>query len=177
MSPELTPTDAPAEGQAPEDATGPEPTATSPEPEAKPAEGKVFDEAYVKQIRKEAASARTELANTRKALAELQDAQKTDTQRLTERAEETARRNSELEARVLRYDIAAKRGLDLSLVNAIAGTTEEEIEANAAVIAERLAATKQTPSFDGGARTTPDRTKSPEEAHNDFLYGLLRPAS
>lgn len=180
MSQEPTPTAAPAEGLMPEGANGQEPTPVpkpTPEPAAKPAAEKSFGEEYVKQLRKESASARTTLSTVQAELDALKDRDKTDTQRLTDRAAESEKRAGAAETQLIRYEVAALRGLDLKMVNAIAGTTRDEIEANAAVIAESLAAVASAqpkpPGFDGGARSTPEATKPPDAAHNDFLLGLL----
>jgi hypothetical protein len=114
------------------------------------------------------------LAAVKAELNKLQDRDKSETERLTERVAESEQRAGAAEARLLRYDVAAERGLDLRLVNAIAGETREEIEANADVIAQRLEDSKpKLPGFDGGVRTTPEQTKPPDQAHNDFLLGVL----
>ena len=170
MSQEPTPTAPPTEGQEPTGANGQEPPAEStPKPE-----GKTFDEAYVKQLRKEAASARTELGTIKAELDKLKDRDKSEQERLTERVAESERRAGVAEARLIRYEVAADRGLNLSLANAIAGETREEIEANADAIAQSLqSAQPKPPSFDGGARTTPEQTKPADQAHNEFLLGIM----
>lgn len=175
MDQESTTTTAPAEGQEPEGAGGQEPSPEStPQAAAPAAEPKVFDEAYVKQLRKEAAASRSRLTAAEAELAQLKDRDKSETERLTERAAESEQRASAAEARLIRYQVAADRGLDLSLANAIAGETREEIESNADAIAQSLAQRQpKPPGFDGGARSTPEQVKPPEQAHNDFLLGIL----
>lgn len=169
MAQEATPANEPAEGQAPEGASGQEP-----QEESTPA--KTFDEAYVKGLRKEAAAARTEAASLKAELAKRDEADKSELERATERATESERRAVESEAKLMRFEVAAAHGFDARLAAALKGDTREEIEESADVIAEALQAqTSQPrmPSLDGGARKTPDEKKSPEAEHADFLLGVL----
>jgi hypothetical protein len=174
MDPESTPTS--SEGQAPtSDANGQAPTVESTEEATPKGAAKTFDEAYVKQLRKEAATSRTELAEVKSALAELQDRDKSESQRLAERVAESERRASEAESRLLRYSIVAERGLSLGAAEHLAGSTREEFEASADWMAQQLPQQppQTTPSFDGGARQTPEATKPPGQAHNDLLLRAM----
>jgi hypothetical protein len=172
MSPEPTPTATPAEGQVPEgEGQAPE------ESKVDEPKGKTFDEAYVKQLRKEAAAQRTALTEATAELSKLKDKDKSETERLTERVAESDRRASAAETRLARYEVIADRGLDVRVAAALAGETREEIEASAdaiaQVLAEQAADKSKPPSFDGGARKTPDATKPPEQEHNDFLLRAM----
>jgi hypothetical protein len=163
----------PSEGQTPDaDANGQEPTnATSNEGR----EPKAFDETYVKGLRKEAATHRNKATELEAELSKLRDRDKSETQRLTDRAAESERRASAAETRAMRFEIAAERGLDLADAMHFAGDTREEIEAAADHWAKRMSNSQpsKSPGFDGGARQTPDETKPPEQAHNDLLLRAM----
>jgi hypothetical protein len=138
---------------------------------------KMFDETYVKGLRREAASARTELGQTKTQLQELLDREKTDHERLTERAAASEARANEAETRALRYEIAAEKGLDITAAGFLSGTTRDEITATAEALAKLLEekAVAQAPGggFDGGARERSAASMTPEQAHNDFLMRAL----
>lgn len=154
------------EGQKPEDgATAKDDAGTA---------GKTFDEAYVKTLRKEAADNRKAREAAEARAKELEDRDKSDGEKLATRAAESERRATEAEARLLRLEVAAERGLKASAVPLLSGDTREEIEAHAdALAAFAKDNEKPTPGFDGGARKTPDETKPPEQAHNDWLMQAL----
>jgi hypothetical protein len=162
----------PGEGQTPE------PVANGQEPPASPTEGttpKVYDEAYVKALRKEAAEHRTKASKMETELGQLRDRDKSDSERLAERVTESEQRASEAETRALRFEIAAERGLQLADAMHFAGTTREEVEASADHWAKRMAETQpsKAPGFDGGPRQTPEHTKPPEQEHNDLLLRAM----
>jgi hypothetical protein len=161
------------EGQEPEGAaTGQEPnSATQNEPQG----GKTFDEAYVKGLRKEAATHRNKASELESELNTLRDRDKSEGQRLTDRVAESERRAAAAETKALRFEIAAERGLNLVDAMMLAGQTREEIEAAADHWAERMATSQPSkpPGFDGGARQTPEETKPPEQAHNDLLLRAI----
>lgn len=136
--------------------------------------GKTFDEAYVRSLRKEAADNRKALEAATARLQELEDRDKSETEKLAARAAESEARAVEAEARLLRLEVAAERNMKASAVPLLHGSTREEIEASA----DQLSAfaqdnAKPATGFDGGARKTPDETKPPEQAHNDFLLQAL----
>lgn len=168
MSQEPTPTVEP--GQEPEPTPGQEPTADT-TPRAEP---KTFDEAYVKQLRKEAASSRAELGQVKTKLGEIEDRDKTEQQRLTERVAESERRAGAAEMRLARFEVMAEHKIDLEYADLLAGETPEALQANAVKLAQLLSERSKSPGgFDGGARKTPDATKSPEQAHNDLLLRAM----
>jgi hypothetical protein len=144
---------------------------------------KTYDEKYVKDLRSQAAQnrtrakdAETRLESLEAELRKLQDADKTDGERLTERVTASERRASEAEARAIRYEVASAKGLDLKSAGFLTGTTREEIEAKADELAELLTDSKPSPNaggFDGGARTTPPEKRAPEQEHNDFLMRAM----
>jgi hypothetical protein len=170
MDPESTPTATPTEGQEPEGVEGQEPTAT---PQVTP-EAKTYDEAYVRQLRKEAAAQRTKASTAEEALAKLTDRDKTELQRLTEGAAESDKRAASAESKLTRYEVAAERKLDMSAASFLTGETREEIEASADKLSELLATkTEKPPSFDGGARATPPAGQTPADAHNALLLQAI----
>jgi len=110
-------------------------------------------------------------------LRELEDRDKTESEKLATRAAESERRAVEAEAQLLRLHVAADKGFSAQDVPLLQGTTRDEIEEFAdALIAyrQRNQTTSPPPAgFDGGVRDTPAAKKPPEQAHNDFLLGLL----
>lgn len=64
-------------------------------------------------------------------LKEFEDRDKSETQRLAERAEAAERRAVEVELRAMRLEVAAEKGLNPSQAKRLLGTTREEIEADA----------------------------------------------
>lgn len=175
-----TPTPEPAEGQTPqagtqEPQTGQEPGGTQ-EPTTEP---QAFDADYVKQLRTESAQYRKRLATAEKSLQEIADRDKSEAEKLAEKAAANERKALEAETRATRYEVAADRSLGLDAAAFLTGSTREEIEASADKLAELLAARvkEATPNpragFDGGARQTPEQTKPPEQAHNDLLMAAL----
>lgn len=139
------------------------------------AEPQTFDAAYVKSLRAEAAKSRKAKEAAEAALQERTDRDKTEAQRLADKAAENERKAAEAESKALRYEVAATRSLDLSAADFLSGQTREEIEASADKLAALLAdkAKPRGAGFDGGARKTPDATKTPEQAHNDLLLAAL----
>lgn len=157
-----------AKSEDPNAGQGEKPTETAPEK-------KVPDEAYVKALRKEAADNRKALEAATTRLREIEDRDKSESEKLTQRAAESDRRAVEAEAKLLRVEIAAERKMPARAVALLHGTTREEIEASADELAALLKETeKATPGFDGGARREqPPESKKPELAHNDWLLQAL----
>lgn len=106
-----------------------------------------------------------------KRLAEIEEAQKSEAQKVQERLEAAERRAAESEAKALRAEIAASKGVPVAL---LAGTTQEELEAAAdALIAFRGEAVK--PPVIPSQGKTPERTSpgSPAQVFGDFLTNQL----
>jgi hypothetical protein len=101
-----------------------ETTVETPE-QAPEAEPKTFDAEYVEKLRRENAKWRNEAranAEAAKRLADLEDANKSETQKVTERLAEAERKALEAEARVLRRDVAIEHKLtaeDAALLDTI----------------------------------------------------------
>jgi hypothetical protein len=169
-----SPTDADA-GQEPAADEGQEPTGEK-QPDAPDGEkGRSYSEAYVKQLRREASGYRTKLAELEERLSEHEDEKKSEHERLTEKLAATESRASDAEVKLLRYEVAAEQGLDMQAAAFLTGSTREEIELRADELA-KLLKDKAKPTaggFDGGARPKTPDTRSPEEAHNEFLTRAL----
>ncbi len=82
---------------------------------------------------------------------EYEDAKKSDQEKLDERAQEADRRATDAETRLLRYEVAAAKNVPLNQAHRLAGTTKEELEADADEFLKSLGE-QATTSFDGGAR-------------------------
>lgn len=157
-----------------------EPTAVE-DTKSEKRESKVPDEAYVKSLRHEAADNRKALEAANAKLAELEDRDRSDLEKAQrkiadaqKRVDEAVTRAERAEAYVVRQQVAVERDFKASAVPLLHGTTREEIEASAdALVAWAKDNEKQPLGFDGGARVTPPDPKSPEEAHNAFLMGIL----
>ena len=64
-------------------------------------------------------------------LKEFEDRDKTEAQKLVERAEAAERRAAEIESRALRLEVAAEKGLTPAQAKRLVGQTREELEADA----------------------------------------------
>lgn len=129
-------------GQKPEGQPEPPEPQEPPSSSGSPDEPK-FDEEYVKKLRQEAAGYRTQLK-------EYQDREKTDTQKATERAEAAEKALAEREAKLLRFEVAAAKGLDPDWAPRLSGSTKEELEADADKLLKKVGPDR--PNFDGGTR-------------------------
>lgn len=105
-----------------------------------------------------------------KRLAEMEDASKTDAEKLADaekRAEDAEAKVAEYERKAKRAgivaEVAAAKGVDADWLDHMAGDTREEIEANAAFIASKLAGTPIYPNVpdNGAGKGSPGMT--PEE--------------
>lgn len=134
------------------------PAATPPEGEQEPT---TFDADYVRSLRAEAAKYRTEAkanADAAKRLAEFEESQKSEQQKVAERAEAAERRAVEAESRALRLQIAADKGLTPKQAARLRGSSEEELSADAdELLAEFGGNGPRRPAGDigQGARTNP----------------------
>lgn len=102
----------------------PEPTSQPPAPPAPSADDTAAMKAALEKANKEAAAYRHKLK-------EFEDRDKTDSEKLTERAAAAEHRAAEAEARALRLEVAAAKGLTPSQVKRLVGSTREELEADA----------------------------------------------
>ena len=132
---------------------------------------RVYDEATVKKLRREAAEARTRANKAETQLQEIADEQKSEQERLAEKAEEAEKTAAEATARLIRYEVASAHGLDLKAAEFLTGSTREEIEERAGELVKLIADRPKAggSGFDGGARQPAKEKKSPEEEHNLLL--------
>lgn len=154
-----------------------EPTAAEPHGEVQGEQETVskadYDKLLAQSRRWEARS--KENAAKAKELDELKAATQTDAEKLadaTKRAEEAEAKVKEYEAKAERAaivaEVAAEKGVDAEWLSRMAGTTREEVEANADYIASKLAGKPIYPSVtDNGQRKTPPMTKEQIESIKD----------
>lgn len=172
--PEASPADAPT-GREPEGREGQEPDAGSADAPQE-GHGRTYDETYVRQIRREAHGLRSRLSEVEEQLKERTDADKSEQEKLVERATAAEQRAHDAETRLLRFEVAAERKLDPAAVQFLSGSTREEIEHRAEELAKLLAdrdASQPVVSFDGGARPIPVEKGTPEQEHNKLLMEAL----
>jgi hypothetical protein len=91
-------------------------------------------------------------------LAEIEDAQKTEQQRLQERATTAEQRAAQLESANARLLAATRHGIPADLIDLLGDGSEEQIEQRAVLLAEKLAAAVPTPT------PTPPPTSRPVES-------------
>lgn len=103
---------------------------------------------------------------------ELEDAQKTELEKLSSKATKAEQAKAEAEAKLLRYEVAAAKEVPAKLWPLLTATDQEGLEAQADLILEN-AASAPTPSFDGGAREPAPENKTPEQEHNDLFLEAL----
>lgn len=160
----------PQEGQeptpAPESKEGQKPT-----PEAN-GKGKTFDEDYVKELRSEAAASRKARQELEAKLAEYEDRDKSELEKLAGKLTKAEQRAQEAESSLLRFQIGAQKGLDPELLPFLTGTSKEELEQKADVLLAKVGQ-KEKPDFDGGTRVPTPEAKTPEDAHRDFLMTVF----
>jgi hypothetical protein len=120
---------------------------------------------------KRAAEKRATELETR--LKEFEDRDKTEAQKLADRAEAAEKRAAELESRSLRLEVASEKGLTAGQAKRLIGSTREELEADADEILKDFAPATQkvvVPDLDLGPRATgsPEPT-TPRERINAGL--------
>lgn len=79
-----------------------------------------------------------ENADAASRLAEIENANKTEAQKQAEALEAALQRESAATSQLLRYEVAADKGVPPSLVRFLAGTSREEIEESAAALLEAI---------------------------------------
>lgn len=125
--------------------------------------------------------AEKQIADLNARLKEFEDAQKTDEERKQEALEERERAlkdaadaRAKAESKLLRYEVAAAKGIDVKLAGRLTGETREELEADAESLLDLIGATApKTPKPDPsqGARGT--KNASNAELFADALEGKL----
>lgn len=162
--------------------TAPPPTDTNKGTEAtsgtSTAEPATFDADYVKKLREENAKYRTaakanEAAATR--LAEIEESQKSETQRLTDRTTAAEKAAAQAAAEALRWRIAAKHGVSDELADLyLTGSDEETLTRQAAGLAAlRPPSEGIRPDPSQGARTGGGVTGDPAQQFAQFVKSRL----
>ena len=152
---------------------GPEPT-PKPDPPAPSADDNAALKAALKKANDEAAAFRHKLK-------ELEDRDKSDSEKLTERVSAAEKRAAEAEARALRLEVASAKGLTPSQAKRLVGATREELEADADEILADFAPQRSgehDPPPPGGRpkerlRGGGDPTEEPEESDPRKLADLI----
>jgi hypothetical protein len=83
------------------------------------------------EVKRALSKANKEAETLRLKLKEFEDRDKTELERLTERAEAAERAVAETEGRALRLEVAAEQGLNPAQAKRLVGSTREELEADA----------------------------------------------
>lgn len=100
-----------------------------------------FDADYVKKLRQEAAKYRTEAkanADAAKKLAEIEESKKSEADRAADALKAQTERAETAEAALLRYEVAADKGVPPKAMRLLSGATREEIEASAEDVLELI---------------------------------------
>ena len=119
--------------------------------------------------------ANKEAETLRLRLQEFEDRDKTEAQKLADRAEAAEKRAVELETKAMRLEVASEKGLTPAQAKRLVGTTREELEADADELLEtfkpaQTEATEQVvPSLDLGTRGA-----APMALNGDPLEKALR---
>jgi len=148
----MTETDPPEPGPEPDAEQLEEPQ--DPAPDASAADIAEWKAKWSTLSRKHEARAKEGLA-AKQRLAELEDANKSELQRATERERAAMARAEAAELRALRAEVAARKGLSIAQAKRLQGTTEEELDADAD---ELLSAFKPS---EGNGEGLPPADKAP----------------
>lgn len=169
-------------------ATDPKPDpADKPDPDPKPDPAKpdpaTLSTADVAALKDALRIAKKEAESSRLKLKEIEDKDKSDSEKLAERVAAAEKRADEAEVRVLRAEVAVAKGLKPELHEFLTGTTREELEARAdkLVLATAGQAPKPdeqkpnvsrrpNPALSGGG----DPTTEPEETDPVKLASAIR---
>lgn len=121
------------------------------------------------RLQKALKQANKEAEQRRLKLKEIEDRDKSESEKLTERTRELESNLTTAQATALRYEIALDKGIPKSIATRLQGSTREEMEADADELLKTLGdASKKSPSFDGGAKDG----KAPEGG--SFLSKAIR---
>lgn len=104
-------------------------------------------------------------------LNQIEEANKTEAEKIAARAEAAEKRAAELEVKALRAEVAAAKGVPVSLLT---GSTQEELEAAADALIEFRGEQKQTPSSTALGRVNGQKVKgSTADQFADFFAQKL----
>lgn len=151
-------------------------TAETAEPETEPTKPKPTETVdFWKQKAREQEKRAKDNAEAAKRLTELEEAQKTEAQRLTERADAEFERAQVAEAKLLRYQVASEAGVPANALKFLTGTTREEIEVSAKDVLELIgdAGKPRAPKPDPNQGRTPSEATSPATEFASFIQQQL----
>lgn len=148
--PDEKPAQEAGQGQEPKPTAEPEPKASG--FDSLPAE----TQAEIRKLREEAAGNRKRAQEAEAKVTEFQDRDKSEQQKAKEKAEKAESEAQKASLRALRYEVAAAKDLPLKWAARLSGSSKEELEKDADVLAKELKPESRT-TADGGVRqTVPD---------------------
>ena len=108
----------------------------------------------IKKMQSALRKANKEAETFRLKLKEIEDRDKSETEKLTERTRELEGSLTSAEQRALRLEIALDKGIPKSIASRLQGNTRQEMEADADELLKTLGSNgkKHSSSFDGGAK-------------------------
>lgn len=101
-------------------------------------------------------------------LAEIEEANKTEAEKVAERLAAAEKRAAELEAKATRAEVAAAKGVPVELLT---GSTTEELEASADALIAFRGEQKQAPKSDALSRVNQTTVTAPDGAFARSLFG------
>jgi hypothetical protein len=110
-----------------------------------------FPAEVVRKLRSENAAARKRAQEAEARAKEFEDRDKTEQQKLAERAEAAEKAAQDSTAKLLRYEVAAEKNVPANLAKFLTGSTKEELEKAADELLKELGGARRQ-TFDGGAR-------------------------
>lgn len=133
--------------------------------------------------RKHEAQAKTN-SDAAKRLAELEDANKSETQKLADKVSAAEKRTADAEAKATRYEVASELGVQAKHLKYLSGTTREDIEASAKGILDDFPEVYAKSDTDDARPTRPkerlragaasDADPDPVHAINDRIRAAAR---
>jgi hypothetical protein len=123
-------------------------TSETPAPESGEGEKAKPDDSVPPEIRAALKKANKEAETLRLKLQQFEDAQKSESQKLAERAEQAERERDALRVESLRARIAIAKGVPPDLLEFLTASDEDELNAQADRLMARLASTETRPKVD-----------------------------
>lgn len=129
-------------------------------------------QAHIRDLRQEAATRRNAEKDLKAQLLEYQDKDKTEQQKLEDRASSAEGRAVSAETKLLRFEVAAEKGLPINLAGRLQGSTKEELAADADKLkadfgfADGGESAGAPGGFDGGPRRP---VKAAPKSMNEFI--------
>ncbi|TMS00183.1 capsid assembly scaffolding protein Gp46 family protein [Nonomuraea basaltis] len=152
-----------AEAVSTPELSAPESQAQEPDTGTAPKDWQAEATKWKSLARKHESTAKTH-ADAAKRLAEIEDAQKTEQQRLQEQATAAEQRATKLQAANARLLAAATYGIPADLIDLLGDGDEEQINERARLLAERLAAAVPPPASTAPVNSRPVESLKPGAA-------------